>query len=212
MSMSTFSPIPESVASRDSSLSADEIDDVPDVEDIFLRLREATGTASKPVSKDSFEDIQKVAGRLPKLSSGELLSAQKQRRIVKVDDPIEVALPKEQKAAKSVTERWFELPKVELTDKLKRDLVILKNRASIDPKRFYKKDKWEIPERFQVGTLVGGPTDFHNRIHRKSRGTGFVDELLKDEQTSGWLKKRFEEVQVKKGGRKVRKPKKRSRL
>ncbi|KAG7855165.1 hypothetical protein KL919_004932 [Ogataea angusta] len=210
--MSTFSPIPESVASQDSGSSADEMENVPDVDNLFSQLREATGAASKSVSADSFEDIQKVAKKLPKLSSGELASAQKQRRIAKVDDPIEVALPKEEKAGKSVSERWFELPKVELTDKLKRDLVILKNRASIDPKRFYKKDKWEIPERFQVGTLVGGPTDFHNRIHRKSRGTGFVDELLKDEQTSGWLKKRFEEVQVKKGGRKVRKPKKRGRL
>ncbi|KAG7738284.1 hypothetical protein KL930_004233 [Ogataea haglerorum] len=210
--MPLFSPIPESVASQESILSADEMENVPDIDDIFSRLREATGTASKPASKASFEEIQKVASKLPRLSSGELVSAQKQRRIAKVDDPIEVALPKEQKAAKSVSERWFELPKVELTDKLKRDLVILKNRASIDPKRFYKKDKWEIPERFQVGTLLSGPTDFHNRIHRKSRGTGFVDELLKDEQISGWLKKRFEEVQVKKGGRKVRKPKKRSRL
>ncbi|KAH3666952.1 hypothetical protein OGAPHI_003402 [Ogataea philodendri] len=208
--MSTFSPIPESVRSHESSGEEEETV-LPGLDEIFSQLASAAGSRDPAQKKETFEDVKKAVAGLPKLASGELVAAKKERRVAKVDDPIDVAIPKSEKSAKSLTEQWFEMPKVELTEQLKRDLLVLKHRASIDPKRFYKKEKWEAPEKFHMGTIVGGPTDFHNRIHRKQRGTGFVDELLKNEETSGWLKKRYEEVQVKKGGRRPFKPKKRAR-
>ncbi|QPG75262.1 hypothetical protein FOA43_002612 [Brettanomyces nanus] len=72
------------------------------------------------------------------------------------------------------------------------------------PKRFYKKDKWEIPERFQMGAIVGGPTDYFNNMSKKQRGKGFVEELLHDEDANKWFKKTYDDIQLHKisGGKK----------
>lgn len=46
---------------------------------------------------------------------------------------------------------WFGMKAPELTDELKNDLKALKMRASMDPKRFYKKnDRDGFPKYFQV--------------------------------------------------------------
>ena len=51
----------------------------------------------------------------------------------------------------------------EMTPEIKRDLQIIKQRSALDPKRHYKKDKWEIPKFFQMGTIIEGNTEFYPR-------------------------------------------------
>ncbi|XP_004699308.1 deoxynucleotidyltransferase terminal-interacting protein 2 [Echinops telfairi] len=79
---------------------------------------------------------------------------------------------------------WFGMKAPELTAELKTDLKVLKMRASMDPKRFYKKnDRDGFPKYFQVGTIVDNPADFyHSRIPKKERKRTIVEELLADSE------------------------------
>lgn len=67
---------------------------------------------------------------------------------------------------------WFNLPAQTLTPELKRDLLILRNRAFLDPKRHYKTQRedrtGDLPKFFQVGTVVEGP---HERRSKAARLT-----------------------------------------
>ncbi|KAL0603804.1 Deoxynucleotidyltransferase terminal-interacting protein 2 [Plecturocebus cupreus] len=76
----------------------------------------------------------------------------------------------------------------EITDELKNDLKALKMRASMDPKRFYKKnDRDGFPKYFQIGTIVDNPADFyHSRIPKKQRKRTIVEELLADSEFRRW--------------------------
>ena len=76
---------------------------------------------------------------------------------------------------------WFNMKSSELNAETKRDLQLLKLRGAYDPKRFYKSSdhKRGFPAQFQMGTVVGAPTDFyssrltkreqqHRTLHRNS--------------------------------------------
>jgi len=67
---------------------------------------------------------------------------------------------------------WFNMPAQTLTPELKRDLLILRNRAFLDPKRHYKTQRedraGDLPKFFQVGTVVEGP---HERRSKAARLT-----------------------------------------
>ena len=48
---------------------------------------------------------------------------------------------------------WFNMPAVEYTPELRRDMRLLKLRGAYDPKRFYKTDDTsKLPKHFQIGT------------------------------------------------------------
>ncbi|KAG8511034.1 Deoxynucleotidyltransferase terminal-interacting protein 2 [Galemys pyrenaicus] len=85
---------------------------------------------------------------------------------------------------KTAGDGWFGMKAPELTDELKNDLKALKMRASMDPKRFYKKnDRDGFPKYFQIGTIVDNPADFyHSRIPKKQRKRTIVEELLADSE------------------------------
>ena len=98
--------------------------------------------------------------------------------------------------------KWYNLPKTDLTPEFKRDLQLLKMRNVLDPHRHYKKDggKMKAPEYSQVGTIIEGPTEyFTGRIKNKDRKRTFVEEVLAGESQSGRFKRKYGEVQSKKG-------------
>lgn len=95
-------------------------------------------------------------------------------------------------------EKWYNLPKTDLTPEFKRDLQLIKMRNVLDPHRHYKKDngKMMAPEFSQVGTLVEGPTEFFSaRIQNKDRKRTFVEEVLSKEEQTGRFKKKYGDVQ-----------------
>ncbi|AET37683.1 Fcf2p Ecym_1457 [Eremothecium cymbalariae DBVPG len=97
------------------------------------------------------------------------------------------------------TKPWFQLPKQELTDSLKRDLALIKHRAALDPKRHYKKEKWQIPERFSVGTIVEGTGEFFSsRIKNKNRTNTILASLMADTDTDRYFRRKYSEIQEKK--------------
>uniref|UniRef100_A0A8C0U3S8 Deoxynucleotidyltransferase terminal interacting protein 2 n=1 Tax=Cyanistes caeruleus TaxID=156563 RepID=A0A8C0U3S8_CYACU len=95
-------------------------------------------------------------------------------------------LKKQRRAEREKTtgDGWFGMKAPEITSELKNDLKVLKMRASLDPKHFYKKnDRDGLPKYFQVGTVVDSPIDFyHSRIPKKQRKRTIVEELLADSE------------------------------
>ncbi|CAB4483309.1 uncharacterized protein OCT59_004437 [Rhizophagus irregularis] len=92
---------------------------------------------------------------------------------------------------------WFDMKKPEITPEIKRDLQIIKLRNVLDPKRFYKKDDSKgLPKYFEIGTIKEGPAEFYSsRIPRKERRQTIADELLTNEQSKRYFKRKFSEIQ-----------------
>jgi len=97
---------------------------------------------------------------------------------------------------------WFNLPKTEMTDELKKDMQVLQMRNALDTKIHYKRaDSNKLPKYFQVGTIVEGPHEFHSsRVSKKNRKRTLVDELLADAEFRRKNKRRFIDMQKKNMG------------
>ncbi|NWH96225.1 TDIF2 protein, partial [Aegithalos caudatus] len=125
-------------------------------------------------------------------------------------------LKKQRRAEREKTtgDGWFGMKAPEITSELKNDLKVLKMRASLDPKHFYKKnDRDGLPKYFQVGTVVDSPIDFyHSRIPKKQRKRTIVEELLADSEFRRYNKKKYQEIMSEKAafaaGKRHRKKKK----
>ncbi|KAL2301572.1 hypothetical protein Nmel_010961 [Mimus melanotis] len=125
-------------------------------------------------------------------------------------------LKKQRRAEREKTtgDGWFGMKAPEITSELKNDLKVLKMRASLDPKHFYKKnDRDGLPKYFQVGTVVDSPVDFyHSRIPKKQRKRTIVEELLADSEFRRYNKKKYQEIMSEKAafaaGKRNRKKKK----
>ena len=84
---------------------------------------------------------------------------------------------------------------------MKRDLQLLKVRGVLDPKRHYKTDtsKTLVPEFSQVGTIVEGPTEyFSSRMPNKLRKRTLVEEILRDQHSTGHFVKKYKDIQASK--------------
>lgn len=58
---------------------------------------------------------------------------------------------KKKNGPETAGKKWFDLPAVEITDEVKRDLRLLRLRGAYDPKRFYKSfDETKFPKHFAV--------------------------------------------------------------
>ncbi|KAI8973599.1 Fcf2 pre-rRNA processing-domain-containing protein [Mycotypha africana] len=129
--------------------------------------------------------------------------------VVKSTKDDETFMTKKQRQAereKTTGKAWFDMPKAEITEEVKRDLQVLKMRHILDRKRHYKKmGKRSDPKYFQIGTIVEGPTEFYSaRLNKKERKQTIVDELLANEESKQYYKRKYSEVQEKSnsGGKK----------
>lgn len=99
-------------------------------------------------------------------------------------------------------DKWFGLPKQQMTPELEKELQALKLRAYFDPKRFYKSnDSKALPTHFAIGTMVGGglaSAGEHARPETKAgSGRSFLSELLRDDKAQDWTRTRLSAVQAK---------------
>ncbi|KAJ3085959.1 hypothetical protein HK102_013647 [Quaeritorhiza haematococci] len=102
------------------------------------------------------------------------------------------------KAPETAGPKWFDMAAPEVTAEVKRDLLILKSRGVLDPKRHYKRenDKGALPKFFQIGTITEGPTEFYSsRVARKDRKQTLIDELMADAERKSYYKRKFLEIQ-----------------
>lgn len=103
---------------------------------------------------------------------------------------------------------WHEIPEATLTPELRRDLILLENRAHLDPKRFYKssgtgRKRGELPTRVHVGTVVEAPHEFFSgRLTNRERRKSFADEVFSDGRLMENAKRRFTKVQESRRGKK----------
>eukprot|EP00698_Gefionella_okellyi_P014754 TRINITY_DN40_c0_g1_i1.p2 TRINITY_DN40_c0_g1~~TRINITY_DN40_c0_g1_i1.p2 ORF type:complete len:207 (+),score=35.45 TRINITY_DN40_c0_g1_i1:56-676(+) len=93
--------------------------------------------------------------------------------------------------------KWFEMPATPMTDAIKRDLILLKNRKYLGPKQFYKgNDSKRLPKFFQMGTVIEGNAEPHNRMTNRERREHLVDEFLSDRKATSYTKRKFMEIQT----------------
>lgn len=171
-------------------------DDTASLDDLFADLKKET--RSVPTVED-FKSIEKSIQSLPRINAN--LETALQKKPIRIHDPV---IPPKKKTTEMSDERWFNMKQPEMTPEIKRDLQIIKQRSALDPKRHYKKDKWEIPKFFQMGTIIEGNTEFYSsRLKRKERGKTMVEELLHDDTTKKYFKRKYHEIQqTKTSGRK----------
>jgi len=93
---------------------------------------------------------------------------------------------------------WFNMPAVEYTPELRRDMRLLKLRGTYDPKRFYKTDdSSKLPKHFQVGTVIEGAQDFYSsRMTNRERKRTLTEEVAADADIKTLRKKRFAKIQA----------------
>lgn len=102
---------------------------------------------------------------------------------------------------KKAQDDWFTLPKPSDSKRrdLERDLTLIKHRAALDPKRHYKKERWQVPERFSVGTIVESKEEFFSsRINKKDRKSTIMESLMGDDVSNKYFKRKYTEIQDKK--------------
>ncbi|CAX43264.1 rRNA-processing protein, putative [Candida dubliniensis CD36] len=163
------------------------------LDDLFADLKKET--CSAPAVED-YRSIEKSIQNLPKINAS--LESKLDKKPIRIHDPVGA------KPAQTSDNGWFNMKQPEMTPEIKRDLQIIKQRSALDPKRHYKKDKWQIPKFFQMGTIIEGNTEFYSsRLKRKERGKTMVEELLHDDNTKKYFKRKYHEIQQSKtSGRK----------
>lgn len=108
---------------------------------------------------------------------------------------------KEAKAQKGeALAKWFGLPRAKMTPELEKELLAIKLRGNVDPKRFYKgQDSKKLPTHFHVAVETGGdgPVAGYHAKNESRRGVSFLDSVLRDSQAQDWTYKKFTEVSAK---------------
>lgn len=90
---------------------------------------------------------------------------------------------------------WFNMKAPELTEEAKRDLEVLQMRSVLDPKRHYKNDMKVLPKYFQLAEVVDSPVDFYSsRVPKKQRKRTMAEEIMHDEETLRYQKRKYTEI------------------
>lgn len=152
---------------------------------VTARTSALLGTAAKGKTKGSSLDLERLSSSSDVYGSGPR-------------DAVEERLNGAKKAAAAVTsgKGWFDLPATELTDEVKQDLRAVRMRGALDPKRFYKSMDGRPSQFVQVGTVVEGRDEFWSgRLTKKERRTNLVEELMADEKSRRYTKRKFATIQ-----------------
>lgn len=113
-----------------------------------------------------------------------------------IQDPHQVKLDKKEARDNTAGDKWFGMKAPDMTPELKMDMELLKMRNVLDPKRFYKKsDSKKDPKFFEMGTIVEGNTEFFSaRLTKKERKQTFAQELLGDDDSQKYFKRKYAEI------------------
>lgn len=193
----------ESQSSDQSHIRKQYTDTSVSLERFFDQLsEEVKGSQSDKLKADDLEEVKASLSRLPKIESNLERNLEKRvsqndstKRILKLHDPIQLKVPKK-KQDQDAGDKWFNIKEPEITPSMRRDLTLIKQRGALDPKRHYKKDKMEISKFFQMGTIIEGNTEFYSsRLSNKDRGNNLVEEILNDDDSKKYFKRKYSEIQ-----------------
>lgn len=93
---------------------------------------------------------------------------------------------------------WFGMRSTPMSNELKKDLALIRNRNYLDPKRFYKSaDK--SGKFVQLGTVIEGASEYYSaRLTKKQRRGNLVDDILADPSSSDYAQKKYRNMQQEK--------------
>ena len=103
---------------------------------------------------------------------------------------------------------WFHMKPTPMSEELKADMSVIRNRNYLDPKRFYKSaDKFS--NMVQVGTVIEGSAEFFSsRLTKKQRRSNLTEEIMADPATADYARNKFRSM----AQEKTRESQKRSRV
>ena len=91
---------------------------------------------------------------------------------------------------------WFGMAPAALTDDVRADIAIIRNRTYLDPKRFYKKADIMDPKLVQVGTVIEGSEEYYSsRLTKKQRRQNLAEEIMADSDVKKYAKTQFSKIQ-----------------
>jgi hypothetical protein len=91
--------------------------------------------------------------------------------------------------------QWFGMAPTPVTDELKRDLALIRNRNYLDPKRFYKSSD-ATGKVVQLGTVIEGAAEFYSsRLSKKQRRANLTDEIMADPAVASYAQNKFQKMQ-----------------
>lgn len=92
---------------------------------------------------------------------------------------------------------WFGMDPTPMTDQLKTDLAMIRNRNYLDPKKFYKSSDGFNGKVLQVGTVIEGSAEyFSGRLAKRDRRQNLTEEIMADTGVSKYAKRKYNEIQV----------------
>lgn len=197
----------------DSSSSGEELD----FDDISSLLDASSKFQASSEPGKSLDEITESYARLPKIDGGVEYGSGSltDKGLMKEDhydyskednknkfafrviqDPQQLKVDKKKARDSTAGEKWYGMKAPDMTPELKMDLELLKMRNVLDPKRFYKKsDSKKDPKFFEMGTIVEGNTEFFSaRLTKKERKQTFAQELLGDEDSQKYFKRKYAEI------------------
>ena len=92
---------------------------------------------------------------------------------------------------------WFGMRPSPMTNEVKNDLALIRNRNYLDPKRFYKSadvQSGKHKNMVQVGTVIEGAFS-SSRLTKKQRRSNLTDEVLADAALSSYAQTKFRNMQ-----------------
>lgn len=106
---------------------------------------------------------------------------------------------------------WFNMMPTPMTDELKTDLAVIRNRNYLDPKRFYKSADKHTGKVIQMGTVIEGSAEFYSsRLTKKQRRSNLTEEIMADPAAADYTRTKYKKMQQAKN-EKARKYKKKGR-
>eukprot|EP00934_Nitzschia_sp_Nitz4_P002150 Nitzschia sp. Nitz4//scaffold65_size103378//31684//32505//NITZ4_004461-RA/size103378-processed-gene-0.46-mRNA-1//-1//CDS//3329556225//2150//frame0 len=89
---------------------------------------------------------------------------------------------------------WFGMTPTPLTEELKADLSVIRNRNYLDPKKFYKSSD-KFGSVVQVGTVIEGASEYYSsRLTKKQRRNNFTEEIMADPASADYARNKFREM------------------
>lgn len=91
---------------------------------------------------------------------------------------------------------WFGMQPTPMTDELKTDLAVIRNRNYLDPKRFYKSADKNTSGVLQVGTVIEGSAEFYSsRLTKKQRRSNLAEEIMADPAAADYTRTKYKVMQ-----------------
>lgn len=97
----------------------------------------------------------------------------------------------------SAGSKWFGMMSCDITDEVKADLHVIRNRTYLNPKKFYKRADANFgSSHVQVGTVIEGSAEFYSsRLTNKERRTTLTQEIMADPDVASYAKRKFTTIQ-----------------